>query len=172
MSRSEKRRRIRQLLAGALVGAAAIVPAAPAMPLYDAGAEGETSTTVIPYVSQGQATVPVLAGQAQSTDERAFVRAGGRPDGADTLQAQSTDERAFVRADGRPDGYVTQQPALRRGGPDGYVPQRYVTSPQQSDGDSGFDWAATGIGAGSAALLLMIAAGGALMVSRNRMTHA
>jgi hypothetical protein len=171
MSRSEKRRRIRQLLAGALVGAAAIVPAAPAMPLYDAAAEGETSTTVIPYVSQGQATVPVLAGQAQSTDERAFVRAEGMPDGA--VQAQSTDERAFVRADGRPDGYVTQQPALRRGGPDGYVPQRYVTSPQQSnDGDSGFDWAATGIGAGSAALLLTIAAGGALIVPRNRMTHA
>jgi hypothetical protein len=151
MTRSEKRRRIRQLLAGALVGAAAIVPAAPAMPVQDAGAEGQTPTTALPYLSQGQgqASVPVLADQWQ----RAFVRADGR---------------AFVRADGRPDGAVAQQPALRRGGPDGYVPQRYVTSAPTSDDGSGFDWAATGIGAGSAALLLALAAGGALIVSRSR----
>lgn len=145
MTRSEKRRRIRQLLAGALVGAAAIVPAAPAMPVQDAGPEGQIPTTAIPYLSQGRASVPVLAEQSQSSDER-----------------------AFVRADGRPDGAVAQQPALRRGGPDGYVPQRYVTSAPASDGGSGFDWAATGIGAGSAALLLALAAGGALIVSRSR----
>jgi hypothetical protein len=149
MTRSERRRRIRQLLAGALVGAAAIVPAAPAMPVQDAGAEGQTPTTAIPYPSEGQASVPVLADQWQ----RAFVRADGQ---------------AFVRPDGRPDGAVAQQPALRRGGPDGYVPQRYVTTPPASDDASGFDWTATGIGAGSAALLLALAGGGALLVSRSR----
>ena len=145
MSRSEKRRRIRRLLAGALVGAAVLVPAAPAMPTSDVGDES-TSSTVIPYLSQGQATVPVLADQVQSTDERAFVRAEGRPDGA-----------------------VIREPVLRREAPDGYMPQRYTTSAQQADdGGSGFDWTATGIGAGSAALLLAFAAGGALILSRHR----
>jgi hypothetical protein len=118
MSRSEKRRRIRRLLAGALVGAAVFVPAAPAMPIYEAGDDGSSS--------------------------------------------------AFVRAEGRPDGAVVSEPALRRDSPDGSVPQRYVTSVQQADVGSGFDWTSTGIGAGSAALLLALAGGGALIASRSR----
>jgi hypothetical protein len=142
MSRSEKRRRIRWLLAGALVGAAVIVPSAPAMPIFDTAASGDTSTTVIPYLSQGQATVPALT-------------------------EQSAGEQRILRPDG-PDGRVAQQPTLRLAAPDGFVPQRYVTSAPAGDDGSSFDWAAGGIGAGSATLLLALAAGAALLVSRGR----
>ncbi|MGE5690648.1 MAG: hypothetical protein ACM33B_08825 [Pseudomonadota bacterium] len=142
MSRSEKRRRIRRLLVGALVGAAVIVPSASAMPVFDTAGSGETSTTVIPYLSQGQASVPVPAGG-------------------------SVGEQRALRADG-PDGRVARQPTLRRGVPDGYTPQRYVTSAPAGDDGASFDWTAGGIGAGSAALLLALAAGAALMVSRGR----
>jgi hypothetical protein len=144
MTRREKRRRMRRMLAGLFAAAAVLVPAAPAAIVHDDPAD---------RVAQAAIVVP------DTPSDRA----------ASSNQSLSVSEQlALVRGDG-PDGKVSSV-ALRR---DGNAAQAsYSTAAPQSGGGSDFDWTASGIGAGFAALLLLLGFAGFRVVSRHGMAHA
>ena len=124
MTRREKRRRTRRMLAGLFAAAAVLVPTAPAAIVLDEPADRVAS-------SSGPAT--------------------------------------FVRADG-PDGAVASI-ELRRDG-NAALQEPYTTSAPPSGGGSEFDWTASGIGAASAALLLLLGFAGFRVVSRHGVAQA
>ena len=86
------------------------------------------------------------------------------------LSSSLSGQAALVRPDG-PDGSVASI-ELRRDGNAAVAQERYTTSAPASGGGSEFDWTASGIGAASAALLLLLGFAGFRVVSRHGMAQA
>ena len=146
MTRHEKRRRMRRMLAGLLAGAAILVPTAPAAIVHDDPAD---------RVAQ-----PAAIGHDDPADRVA----------QSNLSSSLSEQAALVRSDG-PDGSVSSI-ELRRDGNAAVAQERYTTSAPASGSGSEFDWTASGIGAGSAALLLLLGFAGFRVVSRHGMAQA
>ena len=142
MSRREKRRRMRRMLAGLFAAAAILVPTAPAAVVLDDPSDRAAQPTVINHDDPAdRAAQPNLGGQT-----------------------------ALVRPDG-PDGAVANID-LRRDGNAAVSQEPYTTSAPQSGGGSEFDWTASGIGAASAVLLLLLGFAGFRVVSRHSVAQA
>ena len=146
MSRQEKRRRMRRMLAGLFAGAAVLVPTAPAAVVLDDPSDRAAQPTVIVHDDPADRL-------AQSS-----------------LSSSLGGQAALVRPDG-PDGSVASI-QLRRDGNAAVAQASYTTSAPQSGGGSEFDWTASGIGAASAALLLLLGFAGFRVVSRHGMAQA
>ena len=158
MTRHEKRRQMRRMLAGLFAAAAVLVPTAPAAIVHDDPADRVAQAAII--VPDTPSDRAESSNQNLSVSEQlALVRGDG---------TSVSDQLALVRGDG-PDGKVSNV-ALRR---DANAAQAsYSTSAPQSSGGSDFDWTASGIGAGFAALLLLLGFAGFRVVSRHGMAHA
>lgn len=152
MTRREKTRRMRRMLAGLFAAAAVLVPTAPAMIVHDdPGDRAAQAAIIVPDTPSDRAA----SDQGLSLSEQlALVRGEG---------TSVSDQLAFVRGDG-PDGKVSNV-ALRR---DANAAQAsYATAAPQSGSGSEFDWTASGVGAASAALLLLLGFAGFRVVSRH-----
>ena len=146
MSRREKRRRMRRMLAGLFAAAAVLVPTAPAAIVLDDPADRAAQPTLFVHDDPADRV-------AQSS-----------------LSSSLTGQAALVRPDA-PDGAVSSI-ELRRDGNAAASQEPYTTSAPQSAGGSEFDWTASGIGAASAALLLLLGFAGFRVVSRHGMAQA
>ena len=146
MTRREKRRRTGRMLAGLFAAAAVLVPTAPAAIVHDDPAD---------RVAQAAILVP------DDPSDRAVQS---------NLSSSASEQAALVRTDG-PDGAVANI-ELRRDGNAAVSQEPYTTSAPQSGGGSEFDWTASGIGAGSAALLLLLGFAGFRVVSRHGVAQA
>ena len=146
MTRHEKRRRMRRMLAGLFAGAAVLVPTAPAAVGHDDPADRAAQPAVIAHDDPADRV-------AQSN-----------------LSSSLSGQAALVRPDG-PDGSVASI-QLRRDGNAAVAHKSYTTSAPASGGGSEFDWTASGIGAASAALLLLLGFAGLRVVSRHGMAQA
>ena len=153
MTRREKTRRMRQVLAGLFAAAAVLVPSAPAAIVLDEPLDRIPQATVFGHDSPADRAASANASLSVS-EQLALVRGDSSTGGA---------QPALVRADG-PDGKVSNV-ALRRDA--NVAPTSYSTSAPQSGGGSEFDWTASGLGAGSAALLLLLGFAGFRVVSRH-----
>jgi hypothetical protein len=134
------------MLAGLFAAAAVLVPTAPAAIVHDDPAD---------RVAQAAIIVPdTPSDRAASSNQGLSV----------------SDQLALIRGDG-PDGKVSTI-ELRRDGNAAVSQAPHTTSAPQSGSGSEFDWTASGIGAGFAALVLLLGLAGFRVVSRHGMAHA
>jgi hypothetical protein len=158
MTRREKRRRMRRMLAGLFAAAAVLVPSAPAAIVLDEPLDRIPGATVFGHDNPSDRAAAPNASLSVS-EQLALVRGDS---------SAASGQQALVRGDG-PDGKVPNV-ALRR---DAHAAQAsYSTSAPQSGSGSEFDWTASGIGAGFAALLLLLGFAGFRVVSRHGIAHA
>jgi hypothetical protein len=154
MTRREKTRRMRQVLAGLFAAAAVLVPSAPAAIVLDDAPLAQVPQATV-FGHDDPADRAASADTSLSVSEQLALVRGDNSTGS----AQP----ALVRADG-PDGNVSNV-VLRRDA--NAAPTSYSTSAPQSGGGSEFDWTASGLGAGFAALLLLLGFAAFRVVSRH-----
>jgi hypothetical protein len=159
MTRREKRRRMRRMLAGLFAAAAVLVPTAPAAIVLDDPADRVPQATIFNHDKPSDRAASSSSSLSVS-EQLALVRGDS---------SSVSEQLAFVRGDG-PDGKVSSI-ELRRDGT-AAATQAYQTSAPQSGGGSEFDWTASGIGAASAALLALLGFAAFRVVSRHGMAQA
>jgi hypothetical protein len=151
---------MRRMLAGLFAAAAVLVPTAPAAIVHDDPADRAPQATIFGHDKPSDRAASSSSSLSVS-EQLALVRGHG---------SSVSEQLAFVRGDG-PDGKVSSI-ELRRDATAGASGRYSTAAPQSSGGGSDFDWAASGIGAGFAALVLLLALAGFRIVSRHGMAHA
>jgi hypothetical protein len=152
MTRREKTRRMRRMLAGLFAAAAVLVPSAPAAIVLDEPLDRMPQATIFGHDDPADRAAAADASLSVS-EQLALVRG----------DSSGSAQPGLIRPDG-PDGNVSNV-VLRRDA--NVAPTSYSTSAPQPGGGSEFDWTASGLGAGFAALLLLLGFAAFRVVSRH-----